>query len=131
MRPNLVVAENWATYRTLSSLSSVVILYTLCACHGYAHSLRWPFAPGWAQAVMGSIALACVLSAMYHVQTYFVAPQVRELALMRAQLAREELSQARGIYVVCSTWRDTLAPLVRYDEFGFPSLGSLLGSPLP
>ncbi len=23
--------------------------------------------------------------------------------------------------MICPTWRDTLAPLVRYDEFGFPS----------
>ena len=119
--PNLVVAENWATYRTLSSLSSIVVLYTLCACHGYAQHLRWPFAPGWAKAGMGSIALASVLSAMYHVQTYFVAPQVRELALMRSQLVQEDISRVRGIYVVCSTRQDTLAPLVRYGEFGFPS----------
>ena len=123
--PNLVVAENWATYRTLSSLSSIVVLYTLCACHGYAQHLRWPFAPGWAKAGMGSIALASVLSAMYHVQTYFVAPQVRELALMRSQLAREELSQARSIYVIRPAWRETLAPLVRYDEFGLPSASRL------
>ena len=40
---------------------------------------------------------------------------------MRSQLAREDISQTRGIYVVRSTWRDTLAPLVRYDEFGLPS----------
>ena len=119
--PNLVIAENWATYRTLSGLSSIVVLYALFACHGYAHYLRWPFAPGWAHAVMGSVALASVLSAMYHVQTYFVAPQVRELALMRSQLAREELSQARGIYVIRPAWWETLAPLVRYDEFGRPS----------
>ena len=122
--PNLLVAENWASYRTLSSLTSVVVVYAFFALRGYAQHLRRPFSLVYTNAVVGGVAIVCGLSAMYHVQTYFVAPQVWELELMRSRLAREELSQARGIYVIRSGWQDTLAPLVRYDEFGLPSSSS-------
>jgi len=30
------------------------------------------------------------------------------------------LAQARSVYVVGSTWHDSIAPAVRYDEFGLP-----------
>ena len=122
--PNLLVTENWASYRTLSSLTSVIVVYAFFAFRGYlgyCRCLRSPFRSGWASAVMGSVALASALSAMYHVHTYFAAPQVRELEIMRSQLTEENLSQARGVYVIRPGWQDTLAPLVKYDEFGLPS----------
>ena len=119
--PNLVVSADVAAYRSLSALTSLVVVYAFFAFHGYWRYLRPSLSPTYMNAVMGGIAIACALSAAYHVHTYFVAPQVRELALMRSQLVQEDISQVRGIYVVCSTWQDTLAPLVRYDEFGFPS----------
>ena len=122
--PSLLIAESGATYRTLSGLASVVVVAAFFALHGYLRPLRRfcpPFRAGWANAVMGGGALASVLSAAYHVQTYLVAPQVRELEIMRSQLSAGDLAQARGIYVIRPAWQDTLAPLARYDEFGRPS----------
>ena len=119
--PNLLVAVDVAAYRSLSALTSVVVMCTFFAFHGYLRHWRRLVSPFWVNTVMGSVALASGLSATYHLQTYFVAPQVQELEIMRSHLAQGNLVQVRGIYVICSTWRDTLAPLVRYDEFGFPS----------
>lgn len=119
--PNLLVAENWASYRTLSSLTSVIVVYAFFAFQGYTQCLRRSLSPAYMNAVMGGIAIICGLSAMYHVQTYFVVPQVRELDMMRSQLDEERLSEVRGIYVIRPGWQDTLAPLVKYDEFGLPS----------
>lgn len=119
--PSLLVAENWASYRTLLGLTSIVVVYAFFAFQGYAHRLWRSLSPSWSNAGIGSVALASVLSAMYHVQTYFVAPQVQELEFMRSQLAEADISQVPGIYVIRPTRRNTLAPLVRYDEFGHPS----------
>lgn len=119
--PNLLAAENWAAYRTLSSLTSVVVVYVFFALRGYAQRLHRPPSPFWVNVTIGSIAIASVLSAMYHVQTSFVVPQIRELDVMRLQLAQGNLAQARSIYVIRSRWQDTLAPPARYDEFGLPS----------
>ena len=118
--PNLLVGENNATYRTLVSLTAVLIVYALFAFRGYTEHLRRPLTPVSTSAVMGSVALASVLSATYHVHTYFVVPQVRELNIMRSQLAQQDIAQARGIYVIRSRRWDTLAPLVQH-EFGRPS----------
>jgi len=119
--PNLLAAENWAAYRTLSSLTSVVVVYAFFSFWGYAHRLHPPLSPSCANAAVGGVAIVCVLLAMYHLQTSFVAPQVRELEFMRSQLAEKDFTRARGIYVIRSRWQDTLAPPVRYDEFGLPS----------
>ena len=119
--PQLVAFNRSAVYRGLLSLTSIVVVYMFFAFQGYAQHLRRPLSSFGANAVIGSVALASALLATYHVQTYFVAPQVQELEIMRSQLTQKDLSSVRGIYVICSTWRDTLAPLVRYDEFGFPS----------
>ena len=119
--PQLVAFHRSAVYRGLLSLTSIVVMYMFIAFRGYAQHLRYSLSPFWAHIALGSVALVSALSATYHVQTYFVAPQAQELEIMRSQLAQEDISSVRGIYVICSTWRDTLAPLVRYDEFGFPS----------
>jgi len=39
---------------------------------------------------------------------------------MRSQLTSGNLAQARSINVIGSTWRDSVAPMVPYDEFGIP-----------
>ncbi len=38
--PNLIVVENWASYRTLPSLTSVVVMYAFFAFHGYLRHCR-------------------------------------------------------------------------------------------
>ncbi len=123
--PNLVAAESWASYRSLSSLSSLVVVYTFLAWRGYAsrcrQARRLTFSPVWANAAAGGLASACALLATWHVQTSFVVPQVRELEFMRSQLTQGNLAEARSIYVIRARWQDTLAPPVRYDEFGLPS----------
>ena len=113
--PNLVSNTNYSAYRTLSSLSAVVVLYVYFAFQGY--SRQCSFASLRVNAVMGSVAIICILSAAYHVRTYFVIHHVRELALMRSELARKEPSRIQAIYVYPPEWGFTAAPLVK-NEFG-------------
>lgn len=118
--PNLVVAENWATYRSLSSLTSVVVVLTCLALRGYVRHWDLRFSAVCANLAVGGLAIFSAVSAAYHVHTYFVMPQSRELAVMRNELMKKPPSQAQGIYVIGSKKGDTLAPLQRY-EFGLPS----------
>ena len=121
--PNLAVEKSWASYRTLSSLSSLLVVYAYIACDGHARLLSRLHSRARGNAVMAAAATACALSAAYHVNTFFVAPQVRELAFLRSRLEPkvERLSQTLNIGIIPSSYRDTLAPFVRYDEFGKPS----------
>jgi hypothetical protein len=59
--------------------------------------------------------------AAHNVATYFAVPQFSELNLMRSFLAQHDFSQVHSIYIISSTAEDSLAPAVRYDEFGLPS----------
>ena len=52
---------------------------------------------------------------------YFALPQFLEVKWLRGYLARHDLSQARSIYIISPSWWDSIAPAVRYDEFGLPS----------
>ena len=63
------------------------------------------------------------LLAARNVTSLFVAPQSAELALLRSNVASVR-PDASHITVVMSSWRAPAAPLVRYDEFGFPSTAS-------
>ena len=90
--PNLVVAENWAEYRTLPALSGVVVLYGYLACCGYARMLRMPSAA--AHGMRAAATAACILAAALNT-TAFAKSQARELAVMR-----ERLHALNGIYLI-------------------------------
>jgi Glucosyl transferase GtrII len=119
--PNLMVAENWGPYRTQAALTSVIVVYAFLASWGYGRILRHPAITLIFTAGLGFAALASGLLAARNVSAYFAVPQSRELELMRAQLTQQNLSQVRGIYIICARWQDSIAPGVRYDEFGIPS----------
>ena len=84
--PNLAVEGSWAPYRTLSSLSSLLVVYTYFACHGYARLLSLLHSRAWGNVAMAAAVTACTLAATYHVNTFFVSPQVQELAFLRSRL---------------------------------------------
>ena len=93
--PNLIVAENWAEYRTLPALSGVVVLYGYLACCGYARMLRVPSAA--AHGVRAAATAACILLAALNTTT-FAKSQGRELAAMRERL--QALNVEKSIYLV-------------------------------
>lgn len=118
--PNLIVDENWASYRTQSALSSLLILYAAVALFAWLRQFRMlRLAP--------AIALVAILSsagvARNNVITEFVNPQTKELKLVSRYLKMhlDNLNGAKQIYIVPSHWQESLAPVVRYDEFGMPS----------
>jgi hypothetical protein len=118
--PNLVIAEDWASYRTQIALTPMILLYSFFALYGCTKVLHNNIAD---QALISILSLFAVISglfAAYNVQTYFAIPLSVELRLMRNQIRTGNLAQARSIYVIGSTWRDSIAPAVRYEEFGLP-----------
>lgn len=119
--PNLVTAENWSSYRTQLALVSVVTLYAGFAWHGYVRALPGRAATFIATAALALCAFVSIFLAAYNVDTYFALPQFLELRVIRSQLAQADFSRAREIYVIGSSWKDSIAPQVRYDEFGLPS----------
>ena len=116
--PNLLVAENWSSYRSQVALTSLVLLYTAIALVGWARWMRWE------RLVPVCAALAVITGAglaARNVMVEFVLPQALEYRLVAHALRESKLEGARHLYFVLAKWNDTLAPVVRYDEFGLPS----------
>ena len=131
--PNLMVESHFGDYRTMPAPASLVVLFAYFAFQGYCGRpgrAASPVPPVRAHAVWGVAAVACALSAAWHVRSYLVVPQVQELALVRSQIERADLSRIRSIRVVLlPRWqrgrlRETqsrYAPF-RWREFGSRSL---------
>ena len=119
--PNLVVAENWSSYRTQVALTSLIAIYVFLSINGFIVRLLRAHRGVTANAIMFAAASLCLFLAAYHVQAYFAVPQSVELELMRQQLAQQDPAHTRLIYIIGANSRDSMAPGTRYDEFGIAS----------
>lgn len=122
--PNLVVAENWASYRTLPALATLIVVYGFFALQGYNRLTRRFLPVPFAVVVLGMGALVGICVAAHNVKTRFAVPQFRELEFVRTRLEQAELSRVSSIFIVgllSREWQQALAPIVRYDEFDLPS----------
>jgi hypothetical protein len=129
--PNLVVSENFLSYRTQVSLSALIVLYVCLGALGIWFTVRdWlrPRVSGQAlivterAALAGAIALAAgsAFSAAKNVTTLFVQPQSTELRLIRSQVAALPADVKRVGFVQLDLYQG-MSPLVLGDEFGVPS----------
>jgi len=118
--PNLVTAENWATYRSIGPLSALLILLLGWAVCGIT---RLVFRCPHPVAGLSAVALACwlCLTGRYNVNTYVVAPQRLELDCFRAQILRGAADDITGVHVVQPPWEYWPVTMYRYDDFGVPS----------
>jgi hypothetical protein len=123
--PNLLTAENWASYRSQIALVSLLALYLILALQGWwklaiqtVGHIRESFVPAWLVMVA---ALASAAMASYFVTAYFAWPQTLELKLVQGLLDNGTVATAHRIVIIPPDWSDTPAPGIRYDEFGQPS----------
>lgn len=125
--PNLIVKEDWASYRTQVALTSLLVLYFIMALGAWLRLCRIDrFMP----AFMFAAVIVCSWMARHTVETEFTIPQAKELHLVSTYLSREgNLVGAKEIYIVPARWQDSLAPFVRYDEFGTPSSQAVWAAP--
>lgn len=116
--PNLAVAQNVAAYRTLVGVTSLIVVLAWLAFQGYVRRLHLSSASFGVNAAVGAAAAACLLSAAWRVDTFFVTPQRLELAVMRSQLTPDRLAGAQSIVIVRSRPEDNFTPLSLHDELG-------------
>ncbi len=116
--PNLIIAESWPAYRSLVALGSLVALYAVIALRGYTQFLGDRLRETLFSSILVVGAIACGISASHNVHVYFVCPQLAELQFIRDRLSEYDSSHIKRICLVMSSWRDHIAPGLRYDEFG-------------
>ena len=116
--PNLVVGENWASYRTQVALTSLVLLYASLALVGW---LRWLHIPRAITGIVVAAAGTAAFMAAGTVREEFAEPQMKEWLLIKQALAHPPAATATHLELRLASWEDHLAPISRWDEFGLPS----------
>jgi len=133
--PNLLVAESWASYRTLYALSTLSMLYFFCAAQGF--SQRFKMKTSVVTGALFAAALISLFAANRNIAIYLAEPQSKELALLRYRLncspsALEHLEDQLNppkdhspfdiwkydTKMLAPSWYEYLAPAAYYDEFG-------------
>lgn len=116
--PNLVIEENWASYRTECALAALIVLYAFLALLGYRQILLRSVREPVISALIGACAVASVAVAFYNVSVYFAVPNQLEFEVLQGQLNRDT-GDKRSFSDVAFK-EDLLAP-AKYFEFGQPS----------
>jgi hypothetical protein len=122
--PNLVIAESWASYRTLVALTALLVFYVFLALHGYLQVLKIFSAQSRQRMLFGVVVSWAFFSgfvATRNLVRYFVEPQVIEYHLLKGHLRKIDLAAVQTIYFIRPGWADGVTSLVRYDDFGLPS----------
>lgn len=138
--PNLVTRDNWAAYRSLVAVSLLGAGLALLGLRALWRSVRTddagrparrPVAAAGA-AVLVAAAVLLGLGAHRNVSDHLVAPQVEEVAAMRALVDARLEAGADHLVVARPRWHEVLGDVIAYDEFGQTAapvpwaLGSLL-----
>jgi hypothetical protein len=119
--PNLAIAENFGTYRTQAGLEVLILFYFALAAKGVLRTLSGKSDGIIYSAGLSGLAALSIMVAHVHVLNFFVIPQTLELGLMKQQVYGE-FGPAMEKHPLILKREETLAPFVRYDEFGLPSL---------
>jgi hypothetical protein len=116
--PNLVVAEDWFSYRTLIGTSALCVVLLVVAGRGWARltSTRTPHRVALC-AWVGLVALWVPLQ----LDRYVLQPQHAEWAALKAGARQALGSPSPAACLKPARAEQTLAPMYRTDEFGRPS----------
>jgi len=124
--PNLMTAENWATYRTQMGLECLWTFYTLMAAHGFVWAGRRllktsrPFrfiGPG----IPAALVLAGAARAAYVIAVYIVWPQSMEFKYVQSVLTPSALINLQQIVIVQPHYPLLGPDSNTYAEYGVPS----------
>jgi hypothetical protein len=114
--PNLVIAENWFSYRTLIGTSTLLVVLLVISARGWTRQLG--LGQAWCLGALGVCFCISLVAAIFQMNRYVIGPQRAELAALERLL---DGVSADRICLVPATEASTLAPFVRSDEFGRPS----------
>jgi hypothetical protein len=122
--PNLLVSEDWASYRTTPALAGVVLIAALILV--VRPFDQWIRSPRFGLAVLPLLIAPAALSASFNVAQTYAFPSRAEYLLLRSALVRALHQIPHGgapktVCVVPAHWQSTLSPISRYDEFGVVS----------
>ena len=129
--PNLATAENWGSYRSIGALAASLYVSFLLIVRFLVKNIIQSYASKkYTNSVikMSFYVIVCVFAflsslAQSSVSKGFVLPNVIELNNLASFLKDQNFASLPGqsILVKTSSWRDSSAAVLQYDEFGMHS----------
>lgn len=113
--PNLIVAENFGSYRTQVGLGGLVLVYVIIAVVGWVRLLH---IHRWIPALCLIALIGGALIASRNVMLGFAVPQAVEYRLVENGALNIKFHQDDNIYLKTARWQGQFFPSERYDEFG-------------
>ncbi len=117
--PNLVIAEDYATYRTQSALEGIFVLYGFFALLGVRQVILRQVREPFFIALLGSLAATAMCCAFYNVTVYFTVPNALEYQVLKS-FVNQQSPNKLTVRQIAFTPRCILAPHMDY-EFGLPT----------
>jgi len=129
--PNLATAENWASYRSIGALSASIVALLVLMVSVVSNYLEIKYATNsllrrlnkyhWIAPAILLIILTT--HAQSNVLNGFVLPNVTELNNLASALndGKGQGSEKVVVIIKSSSWSDSAAKPMAYDEFGMPS----------
>jgi hypothetical protein len=118
--PNLVISENWASYRTQIAISSLFVIFIFLGFRNIAYSFFFEKY----QLVYKIFLLILPLISMglysYHQIIDMTFSQSIEIGFLKYLLSPLNYQEYKEIIIVRSSWEDSLSQAI-FDEFGMPS----------
>lgn len=122
--PNLAVSESWASSRTLWIVMATVVSVAgigLIRCISFVTRGGPRLMRPIAAVAVGAACVIAAVNATNNTIDYLGEPNSAELRAVQARMLRAVLQHPPMIVLKPSTWSDSLAPGVSFDEFGFPA----------
>jgi len=129
--PNLATAENWASYRSIGGLGATIVVTLVLLVSQpiyyiqkrYSTSTFIDLSSKYFWFVLAIILIILVARVQSNVQNSFVLPNVTELNNLASYLKDVNPQSIEKVTVIIrpSSWSDSAARPMAYDEFGMPS----------
>jgi hypothetical protein len=124
--PNLVIIENWGSYRTLAGVSVLLLFFLFTAiktllqllAKAEIRFLNLEKLGIWA---LGLVFIFSLLTAHYRMLHYFALPAYIEHRFLKNELIKGLREETKRIILIRANWGDSVAKTLRYDEFGIQS----------
>ena len=120
--PNLIIEENWGSYRTQIALSSMFVLLIFISFKSIIIKLGLRNKPLIFFSIMSFFSISSLVLYSYHQIRNMTYPQSLEISFMKYQLTKFDNRVQDNIYIIQPSWNDSISSrLFGYDEFGIPS----------
>ena len=128
--PNLIVAENWASFRSMIALSSVWVFLLYISSKGLfgLFTQREKLLTNIRMYAMIIWALIAVVFSLYNSLTYIIIPGFMEHRFIHYKLSEFHLKTGDKVYVSLANYTDSSSPYFYGDEFGIPTTAYTWGA---